>query len=155
MNFSQQAENKLKTFQKLMMKLLEENFAWRFIIKPSFLLRAESKLPAPVLDFISLNRKKIFLDSKKVIDFLNELCYNKDNETNRSESKWKNLQLKTSYPNCWLHWFFCGCFGFYFLGLILFSIIQTATFSTAGIFLQSSFKKAGIYWNFQKIPNLD
>ena len=134
-----------------MMKFLEENSAWRFIIKPSFLLRAESKLPAPVLDFISLNRK-IFLDSKKVIDFLNELCYNKDNETNRSESKWKNLQLKTSYLNCWLHWFFCGCFGFYFLGLILFSIIQTATFSTAGIFLQFSFKKAGIFWNFQKIP---
>ena len=44
-------------------------------------------MPAPALDFISLNRKKIFLDSKKTIDFLNELWYNKDNETNRSESK--------------------------------------------------------------------
>lgn len=43
-------------------------------------------MPAPVLDFISLNRK-IFLDSKKTIDFLNELWYNKDNETNRSKSK--------------------------------------------------------------------
>lgn len=43
-------------------------------------------MPAPALDFISLNRK-IFLDSKKVVDFLNELCYNKDNETNRREPK--------------------------------------------------------------------
>lgn len=43
-------------------------------------------MPAPALDFISLNGKN-FLDSKKTLDFLNELCYNKDNEMNRSESK--------------------------------------------------------------------
>ena len=43
-------------------------------------------MPAPALDFISLNRKN-FLDSKKTIDFLNKLWYNKDNETNRSELK--------------------------------------------------------------------
>ena len=135
------------------MKLLEENFAWRFIIKPSFFLWAESKMPAPVLDFISLNRKKIFLDSKKVIDFLNELCYNKDNETNRRESKWKNLQLKTSYPSCWRHYLFCGCFGFYFLGLILSAIIQATIFSTAGIFLHCFFKLKNFPKIFRMNPN--
>lgn len=44
-------------------------------------------MPAPALDFISLRRKFLYLDSKKTLDFFNKLCYNKDNEMNRSEPK--------------------------------------------------------------------
>ena len=44
-------------------------------------------MPAPRFRLHQSKQKKFFLDSKKVVDFLNELWYNKDNETNRSESK--------------------------------------------------------------------
>lgn len=44
-------------------------------------------MPAPALDFISLRQKIFYLDSKKTLDFFNELCYNKDNEMNRREPK--------------------------------------------------------------------
>lgn len=45
-------------------------------------------MPAPAFRLLKSKQRKFFyLDSKKTIDFLNELCYNKDNETNRRESK--------------------------------------------------------------------
>lgn len=45
-------------------------------------------MPAPAFRLLESKRRKFFhLDSKKTLDFFDELCYNKDNKMNRSELK--------------------------------------------------------------------
>ena len=60
MNFSQQAEKQIKNLPKTYDEIARRELLLDGLLLSRLFLWAESKMPALVLDFISLNRKKFF-----------------------------------------------------------------------------------------------